>query len=524
MTAFYSSETVHVQDVFREADLSYDLIKQKVQSADWSHLPHSEVERQLFDEGAELLRRLLQSHLTLRGQSKPSVSVVGADDCVRSHVREATGRGIESIFGTVRVERPAYSGRGLSALHPVDADLNLPGGRFSLEVERRVAQFAARNSFDATADLICTTTRASVAKRQIENLTRNAALDFTEFYAQRDFDAEILVDTGPLLILTFDQKGIVMRPEDLLDATRKIAKGNLRKLQTRYSRGEPHGRKRMATVAAVYTSQPHYRSALDVIKGLQRLRDLAPTPRPSPELKRLWASVKDDPLNMVRTAFEEALNRDPLREKRWIVLIDGDNKLRRWIKKVAKEHAVTVTYGLDMIHALQYLWKAGKAFHKEGSTELEGWVLERLYNILEGKVSDVVAGMTRSATLQGLSKEKREPVDRCARYFLKRKHMMRYEELLRIGAPIATGVVEGGCKYLINDRLDITGARWSLEGAEAVLRLRAMVTSGDFNEYWLFHEAKERHRNHVSSYAGGQVPAVIPTWTGKARLRSVKAN
>ena len=60
---------------------------------------------------------------------------------------------------------------------------------------------------------------------------------------------------------------------------------------------------------------------------------------------------------------------------------------------------------------------------------------------------------------------------------------MNYADALRDGLPIATGVIEGACRYVVKDRMDRTGARWSLTGAEAVLRLRAVRASGDFDAY-----------------------------------------
>lgn len=322
------------------------------------------------------------------------------------------------------------------------------------------------------------------------------------------FEARQLRETGPLLILTFDQKGVVLRKDDLREATRKKAETQTRKLESRYCRGEPHGRKRMSTVAAVYTVKRYDRSALDFIKGLRRIKDAAPKPRPRPESKRLWASLEESPPDVIRDAFAEALKRDPHNKKRWIVLIDGDEKLETWVTQIAEECGVEVQICLDVIHASEYLWKAGKAFHKEGTTELEAWVLERLQKVLEGGVSNVVAGMTRSATLRELTADQREPVDACATYFLKRTHLMQYDELLRAGAPIATGVIEGGCRYLVIDRLDITGATWSLQGAQAVLCLRALLTSEDFDEYWAYHEEQERHRNHDSRYENERPPRV----------------
>lgn len=62
---------------------------------------------------------------------------------------------------------------------------------------------------------------------------------------------------------------------------------------------------------------------------------------------------------------------------------------------------------------------------------------------------------------------------------------------LAAGFPIATGVIEGACRYLVKDRMDISDARWTVAGAEAVLlRLRALRASGNFEEYWAFHEAR----------------------------------
>ena len=101
-----------------------------------------------------------------------------------------------------------------------------------------------------------------------------------------------------------------------------------------------------------------------------------------------------------------------------------------------------------------------------------------------------------------------------------RTRLMHYEEALRDGLPIATGVIEGACRYLVKDRMDRTGARWSLTGADAVLRLRALRASGDFDAYWQFHLAEDYRRNHACRYEDAKVPDPIPP--PKTRLRRVK--
>ena len=118
----------------------------------------------------------------------------------------------------------------------------------------------------------------------------------------------------------------------------------------------------------------------------------------------------------------------------------------------------------------------------------------------------MAGGMRRSATLKGVDKKTREPVDTCATYLINKSAYLHYNHYLSQGFPIATGVIEGACRHLVKDRLEITGAKWKLPSAEAVLRLRALRASHQFDEYWAFHEACEYKRNHQDFYAGGVVP------------------
>jgi hypothetical protein len=125
--------------------------------------------------------------------------------------------------------------------------------------------------------------------------------------------------------------------------------------------------------------------------------------------------------------------------------------------------------------------------------------------ILEGSASSVAAGMRRSATNQKIEEQIRKPVDKCANYLIKYSQYLKYNEYLELGYPIATGVIEGACRHLIKDRMDVTGARWGLTGAEAVLKLRSLYASRDFDDYWSFHEKIEKDLNHISHYKNLQI-------------------
>jgi hypothetical protein len=512
---------------FAFAEDQFEALKTRLVSSESRVMTHSELEKLIEVEGLELMRRLLQDHLSVRAQQERELGVagpvIGADGVVRTDLRDSE-RGLESLFGEVRVERLAHHTPGTTGLRPLDAALNLPEESFSLGVRRRAAEEAAKCSFDEAVKSINTTTGATIAKRQLEELVVRSATDFDGFYETREaLTPSQVAELGEILIITTDAKGVVMRRSALRKATRKAAERGVRKLKRRLSKGEKKNRKRMAQVAAVYTVAPFHRRPEDIVRELDR-KDEKPKPHPRPEHKRVWASLKQEPEDVIRAAFEEASRRDPERKKTWVALSDGNKDQLRTLKRLGHEYGVHLTIILDVIHVLEYLWKASTAFNEESSPEAEAWVNERFLQILRSKASDVAAGIRRSATLRRLRGPKRKAADKCANYLLKHAAYLHYDEYLAKGLPIATGVIEGACRHLLKDRLDITGARWGLEGAEAVIRVRAIRSSGDFEEYWPFHEQQELARNHAEQYANGEIPALCQPAPpqDQPRLRLVK--
>lgn len=138
----------------------------------------------------------------------------------------------------------------------------------------------------------------------------------------------------------------------------------------------------MATVAAVYTIQDWPRRPEQIVGELAP-KPRAVEPRPRPEDKRVWASVVQPPEKIIAQALEEAERRDPEKTKEWVALSDG-NELQLGLFLVAAEHyQVKLTIILDLIHVLEYLWRAARAFYKEGDDRAEAWISERLLAILQ---------------------------------------------------------------------------------------------------------------------------------------------
>ena len=161
---------------------------------------------------------------------------------------------------------------------------------------------------------------------------------------------------------------------------------------------------------------------------------------------------------------------------------------------------------LDILHVSSYVWKAAKVFytHKEHQ---EAFAQERLQRILQGEVSNVVRGLRRLARVKKLDEKDRETIETVCNYFANNAARMRYDEYLRQGYPIATGVIEGACRHVIKDRMEQGGMRWTMEGAEAMLNLRAINASSEAKAFqvWRQTEGAKRihpHRQRVDAYEG----------------------
>jgi hypothetical protein len=482
-------------------------------------MTHLELEAYVIAQGRELQRLMVQQHLDLRTAAERRVRVVDEDGLVRREVRSGTRR-LLTLVGPVETTRLLYQAEGKQARGPQDAALNLPAEVYSLGVRRRVAEEVASASFDHAVERLAATTGAPVPKRQAEQLAVRAATDFEAFYATRPVDP--MAEKDLLLVLSFDGAGIVVRTQDLRPATQRAAAkqtADPRWPPRRLSKGQKRNHKRMAEVAAVYGVAPHVREPADILRDLRPVADAERrAARPKPVHKRVWASVKRPAGEVIRTAFDDAQRRDPDHSRRWVVLVDGNQQQIADAFSEATRLGVHVTVLVDLIHVLEYLWRAAYCFHPDGTPEAEQWVTARLRMLLEGvDSSDVAAGMRRSATRQGL--ESRAAVDECAGYLCKYRVHLRYAKAIRDGLPIATGVIEGACRYLVRDRMDKTGARWSLDGAEAVLQLRALRANGDFDAYWTHHVDAVAERVHRSRYAHSRVPNPLPA---TKHLRRVK--
>ena len=208
---------------------------------------------------------------------------------------------------------------------------------------------------------------------------------------------------------------------------------------------------------------------------------------------------------VVADIFDEAERRDPHHRRSWVALVDGNNHQIDRIHAEASNRGIDVPIVVDLIHVLEYLWGAAWCFFPEAiPTPRRGYDTERSPSC-KATPSSRRRNPPTSECRQA-PQPKRAKADECAKYLVNKAKYLDYPGALAAGWPIATGIIEGACRHLVADRMNITGARWSVTGAEAVLKLRAVQANGDFETYWRFHLDREQRRVHRSRYANDVIP------------------
>jgi hypothetical protein len=416
----------------------------------------------------------------------PAIEVTNNEGTsLHNHLR-IRERNQQSLFGEVKVSRTGYGKRGSDSIYPLDEALELPARSFSYSIQRYVVKHSVQGPFDEGIKHVEEFTGVGVPKRSAEEIVVEAAQDFEDFYKQKVGPPS--GETGPILVASVDGKGIPMKKPETHQAPGR-----------RLKKGEKANKKKMATVAAVYTMNPRVRTPQDVVKSLFRHLYIVEDKdakeaekRERPQHKRVWASLEKGKDGTIKEVCEEVERRDPVRVKIRVGVTDGERALQIRVPKLIPG----ILLILDLLHVLEKLWKVAYVFYAEGSSEAEQWVKDHILSILEGNISQVIKGIRQSATKRGIKGSRLKTLKNVSAYYYRNRKFMRYNEYLEQGLPIASGSVEGACKNLIKDRMERSGMRWSPRSAEAMLKMRATYLSGDFDEYWHFHVARDQERQH----------------------------
>lgn len=434
-----------------------------------------QVERELFNQLLTLGHTLLTAFVATQGDGNSGATLETPDGHTVRRLKGKPARRYLSIFGELRIKRFVYASREGQRvqLAPLDQRLGLPAGEFSYVLEDWLQRLCVKESFQEAAANLREWLGVAPSTRAAEQMNQRMAEHAEAFGLQQA--APPPDEEGEILVATADGKGVPMRRP----LQERVRRG------PRRVKGEKANKKQMAYVGAVYSIDRFRRTADQVLDELARKERAAD--RPKPQHKKVWAEMTRVAEGASCTGRErvfvemaiDAHGRAPTRGKTLVCLMDGEAALwdmqREWLRR-----AVCI---LDLFHVLERLWQVAHVFHGEGSREAEQFVTHHLRLLLEGKVGYVIGHFKRLREARALRGSRRRVVSAAIGYYQNNRRHMRYDEYLAAGYPIGSGVAEGACRHVVKDRLEQTGMRWTLNGAQAMLHLRAVYLNQQWNAF-----------------------------------------
>ena len=452
------------------------------------------VELTLFRRLLALGAALLKLFFLTRAATRPAEPVIPSTG-IRLRYHDQRPISYYSVFGKLQFARHYFIAPGQHGVCPLDAELSLPEHCYS-DLLRDWAAFAATDeAFRESQSTLERILGLSLSVQALETSVADAAQDVTPFYGVPAEPTAPAV-LGSILVVQADGKGV-----PLVQSLPTAPAGRLGK-------GQKRSKKKEAVVTSCYTIAPYRRTPQDVVAALlhdPEQRD--PPRRPRPIAKEVHATLEGKDVAMQRLATRVSQRMGAQFQER-VAVTDGAEALQERLLAHFPEHTLV----LDIIHATEYLWTAATALLGETHVERTAWVRRHLEQVLSGQTAGVISALERTAEEPEWSAAQRTVVLKTVGYYRRNQSYMHYADYLARGWPIGTGVVEGACGHLVKDRMEQAGMRWTQDGAQAVLDLRAVRLNGDWDAYWQFHRQEQHHRLYGAS------PPAPPTEAQMFRL------
>lgn len=449
----------------------------------------SEVERTLLRRLLALGLQLLRLFFLTRAALRPPTPTTTSGTPLPFHSR----RPIDyfSVFGKLSFARHYFYAPDCGGVSPLDADLSLPARCYSDLLRDFLTYDATDGAYRETSTSVKRILGLDVSIQSLERMVADDACDVTAFYDHIP-TTQPAVPLGTILVAQADGKGVPMVQPPVSSTPVRLGKGQKRT------------KKKEAIVTALYTITPYVRTPQDVLAALLHEPDRTDQKqRPRPVQKELRATLCGKASAVSRLAVRAALREGRHIQAR-VALTDGAEALQEQMQA----HLPAYTLVLDIIHVTDYLWDSATALVGEKSPERTPWVRRHLERILMGQTAAVVAALEQETQVVERTATQVAALRKTIGYYRRNLSYMHYDQYLARGWPIGTGVVEGACGHVVKDRMEQAGMRWTKAGAQAMLDLRAVRLSGDWEAYWEFHQ----HKQHQRLYGNGHpIPARTET-------------
>lgn len=474
-----------------QTELNQQLVPElmtQLQTALQEGAPVHVVETQLWTWLLQTGNRVFAAFLDSHGTGDQGETLTLPDGQELRRLPKIHSRPYVSIFGKFLLQRTVYGTREGQTIGftPLDNRLQLPDSDFSYLLQDWDQSLAMEQAFSQVDKTMARILHLDQHVDSLESMNRQMAQNVSVFRELQPTPPP--AEEGTIVVATADGKGIVIRGQGTPTVCGGHRPGNKRANQ-----------KRMATVGAVYTVDPHVRTPKEVVAALFRDPDQQPSQRPKPCHKRVWASLPQtvpEPQSSIDVVFgwlqTEVMDRNPRQQRPTVYVHDGQEALwQARAEYLPDENSVEV---LDLLHVTPRLWEAGKLLHGERSKKMEAFVRKTVLQVLSGKVETVIRGFRRLMRERRLNRAKKRKMQTIGRYLSKNRERMKYDEYLRKGYPIASGVIEGACRHLIKDRMERAGMHWTVEGAQAMLNVRSVWLNGQWQEYQTYRIDCETRR------------------------------
>jgi hypothetical protein len=465
----------------------FDFVQRSAGEGKAIHAVEEGIWQQMLQMGHEAMAQFLKR----QGNGDLGETLTMPDGHEVKRLEEPHPRCYQSIFGEFQLPRAAYGTREGQEIEfvPLDARLQLPASEFSYVLQDWAQALDVKHAFARTAEVLRMILGLNLSVDSLEQMNRKMSESVAKFRASRP--APATKDEGEILVATADNKGVPMRrPADQLPAG------------ARRKKGEKANKKQMAAVGCVYTVDPKVRTAEEVVAALFREHSSPrrnKDPEPVAQQKRIWSSLSCERDGRFCQAEEEVFawmaQEVGLRRRRGqeiVCVMDGQPSL--WAVRKTYLPGDNVVEILDLLQVTPRLWEAAYLFHHEGSEEAASFVRDRLLRMLRGEAGYVIGGLRQMGTKHGLRGRRLAKLTTICNYLTKNLTRMRYDDYLASGYPIASGVIEGACRYVVKDRMERAGMRWTVAGAQAMLALRTTHINGQWKAFQKYRIKQERQR------------------------------
>lgn len=444
-----------------------------------------QMEQDIFARVMQIGLTAMKSYFAVKGTGDVGETFTLTDGTEATKATGLRGRDYFSVFGKFKVPRTAYQRFGRVSVMPLDAQADLPERCYSYLLQEWLDHLSIRESFQESEGTLATLLGLNVSASRIEVVNRDSVnqAEYETFYAEKTPPSS--EQEGAIQVLGGDGKGV------------PVIKEEAAKLTARLGKGEKRQKKKEAMVGVSYTIDAHMRTAEEVAERLVFPEDAHQENEPSvtvpkaQQIRRL-ASLEQPKQAVVEELVRDAEARDPNGQRPWVVVMDGALGLWALMTSVLAGHEYVGI--LDIVHVVEYLWDVGNALCGEGTEAAKRWVHTQLLKILQGRVGRVIGGLKQTQSKRQLTAGQQRTLTQAITYFENHRTWMRYDAYLEAGYPIGSGVVESTCGHTVKDRMEGSGRRWSIAGAESTLLLRSIATSHDWEAYWESHMQQEHTR------------------------------